>query len=137
MWQYNHTNQIELYHHNYDNNELYHYGVAGMKWGVRRKYLNTDGSLNKKGIKKYAKAGYRQDIRKANAKADTATKIKRIMAFGMTPFASGGIKLLKEDKRFVDKKFRKESLEDNQKRAERYLREKQKKPKKKIPSKDN
>lgn len=33
-------------------NELYHYGVEGMKWGVRR-YQNKDSSLTTKGKKKY------------------------------------------------------------------------------------
>lgn len=34
---------------------LVHYGVKGMKWGVRR-YQNKDGSLTPEGQKKYAKA---------------------------------------------------------------------------------
>ena len=40
MWQYNYTN------------ELTHYGILGMKWGVRR-YQNKDGTLTPAGKKRY------------------------------------------------------------------------------------
>lgn len=40
MWTYNNTD------------ELYHHGIIGMKWGVRR-YQNKDGSLTEKGKRNY------------------------------------------------------------------------------------
>lgn len=64
MWEYNYYNPTELRH----------YGVRGMKWGSRR-YRNGDGSLTDKGVKKYAKAGYREDSRKHNASATRRTHV--------------------------------------------------------------
>lgn len=36
-----------------DNAQLYHWGIKGMKWGVRR-YQNSDGSLTPAGRKRYS-----------------------------------------------------------------------------------
>ena len=42
MWSYNHSS------------ELYHFGIKGMQWGVRR-YQNNNGSLTSAGKKRYNK----------------------------------------------------------------------------------
>lgn len=40
----------------YRTNELYHHGILGQKWGVRR-YQNPDGSLTAEGKRRYFKNG--------------------------------------------------------------------------------
>ena len=47
-------------------NELYHYGIKGMRWGVRR-YQNADGSLTNAGKKRYAETIH-EDYAKAHSK---------------------------------------------------------------------
>lgn len=45
MWTYNYTSSSD---------ELYHYGIKGQRWGVRR-YQNPDGSLTPAGRKRISK----------------------------------------------------------------------------------
>lgn len=49
----------------YYRNELFHHGIKGQKWGIRR-YQNADGTLTDEGIKRYAIKGYAQDAYNRN-----------------------------------------------------------------------
>lgn len=54
----------------YDYSFLCHYGIKGMKWGIRR-YQNPDGSLTAEGIQRYgSKKGLAKHIRDENKKAE-------------------------------------------------------------------
>lgn len=44
----------------YDKNQLEHFGISGMKWGIRR-YQNADGTYTEAGKKRYAKYSQRAE----------------------------------------------------------------------------
>lgn len=65
MWSYNYTN------------ELYHFGIKGQRWGIRR-YQNNDGSLTSAGRKRYSDdpivVKTKQDMKTALVRKNDAQK---------------------------------------------------------------
>lgn len=81
MWTYN-QNPVELYHH----------GIKGQKWGVRR-YQNEDGTLTSAGKRRLAKQQYKEmgrdkrkfqeeEYKRLYEKEDLEGERQKIFAFG-------------------------------------------------------
>ena len=78
-------------------NELYHWGIKGMKWGVRRyqnsdgsltaagrkRYTNSDGTLNEKGKKKFGDSVKTTDDGKSTSSSTSSTIPKQKQALDM------------------------------------------------------
>ena len=89
-------------------NELYHHGVKGQRWGVRR-YQRPDGTLTKAGEKRYHKRLVEKAViiggqaRLANARAENAKKKYDKMAKRVqTKPTDKNLQKVKERKRVYD-----------------------------------
>lgn len=60
-----------------DNNELYHHGIFGMRWGMRR-YQYKDGSLTPEGKKRYSDGDSRRNTKTVtNGKAKASVTVTK------------------------------------------------------------
>ena len=88
----------------YWKDELYHHGIKGQKWGVRR-FQNADGSLTSKGKKHYQK-----DVDTLNKYGHKLTesykKLPRYTVSGYGPSTGNYIQITNEKTRKIENKFK-------------------------------
>lgn len=103
------------------NGELYHHGIKGMKWGVRR-FQNKDGSLTPRGKKRLAeglKKDFNKDFYKARTSKDVVDAVQKYER-NVSDAANKGL-TVEDKKQVVDAKNKLIDAVGNAKDAETEL----------------
>lgn len=99
------------------NNEQYHFGVKGMKWGVRR-YQNADGTLTSKGKARQAK-----QTKKAQKKWDKNARKNWVKSYNKAVDYSNNNFIDKLNEKYKDYDFSDLTDKKIQKVYKRYVEE--------------
>ena len=106
------------------NNELYHHGVRGQKWGVRR-YQNADGSLTKAGERRYGTADNYKKVQDAKAQAAERKKAAKANARTNSEIAKYNAKNQNDDSKVTKKSVKAMSDKELNDGISRLKKEKQ------------
>ena len=98
---------------NYNEEVLAHYGVKGMRWGVRR-YQKYDGTYTKKGVARFKKADSDYEAAKEKAqRAKVAYKSGRATSSSVKD-AKGEVKVAKRKMRAIYNKLKTDKMADEE-----------------------
>ena len=94
-------------------NELQHFGIKGMKWGVRR-YQNKDGSLTPAGKKRYDESDEEREKKEKSKKTKAKVATAAVATAAIATTAAMNKDKIKKGVDFVNAKKTKSTITDSQ-----------------------
>ena len=105
----------------YVNGELYHHGIKGQKWGVRR-WQNADGTFNEAGKKRYFGDGEKSGVSSAKGNANRA--LAKVYSINEKYYSKHGNKLMASMNKSAKEQVLKKAAEADKAHTEKVVAKK-------------